>query len=266
MTVRVERDGPVTTVVLSRPEARNAVDTEHAQALVDAFTAFEADPEQSVAVLWGEGGTFCAGGDLKEVQRTGAELWLSDIDFPDDDTAPAPNGPMGPSRLELGKPVIAAVSGAAVAGGMELAMWCDIRVAEQDAFFGVYCRRWGIPFLDGGTVRLPRLVGQGRAAEILLTGRTVPASEALSIGLAEKVVPTGTARAAAEALAQEIARFPQDCVRADLQSLHGQYGKPVRQALREEFVSGLAAMADEGVAGAGRFVGGRGRHGDYARI
>jgi enoyl-CoA hydratase len=266
MTVRVERDGPVTTVVLSRPEARNAVNTEHAQALVDAFTAFENDPEQRVAVFWGEGGTFCAGGDLKEVQSTGATLWLDDLVPPDDDAAPAPNGPMGPSRLELTKPVIAAVSGAAVAGGMELAMWADIRVVEQDAFFGVYCRRWGIPFMDGGTVRLPRLVGQGRAMEIILTGRTVPATEALSIGLAEKLVPTGGARAAAEEMAQEIARFPQDCVVADLTSVHGQLGKPLRQALREEYAGALSSMEHEGVAGAGRFVGGKGRHGDYAQI
>lgn len=266
MTIRVERDGPVTTVVLSGAGARNAVNTATAQLLVDAFTEFEQDDTARVAVLWGEGGTFCAGGDLKEVRATGADRWLRDIDFPDDDTAPAPNGPMGPSRLELTKPVIAAVSGAAVAGGMELALWCDVRVAEEDAYFGVYCRRWGIPFLDGGTVRLPRLVGQGRAMEIILTGRTVPAAEASTIGLCERLVPTGQARPAAEQLAQEIAGFPQNCVRADLTSVHRQYGKPMRQALREEFVHGLAAMEHEGVAGASRFVDGRGRHGGYAEI
>ena len=173
---------------------------------------------------------------------------------------------MGPSRLELTKPVIAAVSGAAVAGGMELAMWCDIRVAEDDAYFGVYCRRWGIPFLDGGTVRLPRLVGQGRAMEIILTGRTVPASEASTIGLCERLVPSGQARHAAEELAHEIARFPQACVQADLTSVHRQYGKPLRRALREEFVHGLSAMEHEGVYGASRFADGRGRHGDYTAI
>jgi enoyl-CoA hydratase len=266
MAVRVERAGPVTTVIMDRPQARNAVNTETAQDLVDAFAEFEADPAASVAVFWGAGGTFCAGGDLREVQQTGALRWLNDIEFPGDDGAPAPNGPMGPSRLELTKPVIAAVAGAAVAGGMELAMWCDVRIAEEDAFFGVYCRRWGIPFLDGGTVRLPRLVGQGRATEIILTGRTVPAAEALRIGLCEQVVPTGQARQAAEAMAREIARFPQACVRADLASVRRQYGKPLRQALREEFVHGKYAMQHEGVAGASRFTEGKGRHGDYVSI
>ena len=264
--VTVERDGPVWTVVLHRPEARNAVDSATARALADAFIAFDADPEAAVAVLWGSGGTFCAGGDLKEVQRAGGAHWLTDRDFPDDDAAAVPIGPMGISRLALGKPTIAAVAGAAVAGGLELAIWCDLRVVEQDAYFGVYCRRWGVPLIDGGTVRLPRLIGQGRALDLILTGRRVDAAEAGAIGLADRVVAPGSARAEAEALAHEIARFPQRCVRADLTSARGQAGKPERAAMRAEWRGGIGALAREGVAGAGRFAAGRGRHGDYGEI
>lgn len=265
-TVHVEKADSVTTVILDRPQARNAVDTKTAEDLIDAFQEFEQDPSANVAVFWGAHGAFCAGGDLKQVTDTGAETWLNHIDFPDDHAADIPGGPMGPSRLELTKPVIAAVSGPAVAGGMELALWCDIRVMEEDAYFGVFCRRWGIPFLDGGTVRLPRLVGQGRAMEIILTGRPVDAQEALSIGLCERIVPAGQARKAAEDLAEDIARFPQACVRADRNSVNRQYGLPIQEALRQEFDHGREALRNEGVPGASRFTGGKGRHGDYTAI
>jgi enoyl-CoA hydratase len=266
MTVRTETNGAVTTIVHSRPEARNAMDPESADALVDAFLAFEADPRADVAVLWGEGGAFCAGWDLKYASSlSGQSLPLAHLDFPGDGSAP-PRGPLGPTRLDLSKPVIAAVAGPAVAGGMELALWCDIRVMEADAYFGVYCRRWGIPLLDGGTVRLPRLVGQGRALEIILTGRKVPAEECLRIGACEHVVPSGGSREAAEALAQEIARFPQGCVRADRRSVFSQYGLPVREAMEREWTGGLQALEREGVEGAGRFAAGSGRHGDFREI
>lgn len=266
MNVHVERSGPVTTVILERPNARNAVDPETADALVAAFEAFNRDPEAKVAVFFGSHGTFCAGWDLKY----GASLAGSDVratlalDFPDDD-APPPRGPMGPSRLELDKPVIAAVAGAAVAGGMELALWCDMRVMEEDAFFGVYCRRWGVPLVDGGTVRLPRIVGMGRAMDLILTGRRVDAAEALRIGLCERVVPRGRARAEAEKLAHEIARFPQGAVRADRRSAYETHGLPVREALKREWANGTPTLA-EAVSGAGRFAAGKGRHGDFEEI
>src|SRR5688572_20875480 len=193
MSVRIEKKGKVWTVIHSRHEARNAMDPESADALVDAFLAFDSDPDASVAVLWGEGGAFCAGFDLKYagslVDDPGT---LHEIDYPLDDRNAIPRGPLGPTRLELDKPVIAAVAGPAVAGGFELALWCDVRVMEASAYFGVYCRRWGVPLIDGGTVRLPRIVGRGRAMEIILTGRKVPADEALRIGACEHVVPDGT--------------------------------------------------------------------------
>src|SRR6202163_2806894 len=215
MVVRAEKSGRVTTVVHHRPEARNAMDPDSADALVEAFLAFDADPEASVAVLFGEGGAFCAGWDLKYgASLQGLSGPLRNLDFPEDGATP-PRGPLGPTRLELDKPVIAAVAGPAVAGGMELALLCDIRVMEETAYLGVYCRRWGIPLLDGGSVRLPRLVGQGRAMEIILTGRKVPAEEAMRIGLCERVVEEGHARKAAEAMARTIARFPQEAVHAD---------------------------------------------------
>src|SRR5690606_3537889 len=204
MTVRVERRGPVTTVVISRPQARNAVDRKTAGELADAFRAFDDDPDAAVAVLWGEGGTFCAGADLKALDNRVAE---------DGD------GPMGPTRLRLSKPVIAAVSGHAVAGGLELALWCDLRVAEESAVFGVFCRRWGVPLIDGGTVRLPRLIGTSRAMDMILTGRPVPADEAYQMGLVNRLVAPGEARQAAERLAAEIAAFPQTCLRHDRLSL-----------------------------------------------
>src|SRR5882724_2049239 len=227
MSVRIERRGSVVTVIHSRPDARNAMDPASADALFVAFRAFERDRDASVAVLWGEGGTFCAGWDLKYASSLSGSRPLAHLDFPPEGGEP-PRGPLGPTRLELSKPVIAAVAGAAVAGGMELALWCDLRIMEEDAYLGVYCRRWGIPLLDGGTVRLPRLVGQGRALEIIMTGRKVPAEECLRIGACEKVVPSGTARLSAEALAREIARFPPECVRADRRSVYLQHGLSVR--------------------------------------
>jgi enoyl-CoA hydratase len=264
-SVKVEKNGPVTTVILSRPDVRNAVDPPTGRKLVDAFTAFDRDPDAAVAVFFGDHGAFCAGGDLKALAGDDGKAWLKDLHFPADGVA-IPPGPLGPSRLELNKPVIAAVAGPAVAGGMELALWCDVRVMEEDAYFGVYCRRWGVPLIDGGTVRLPRLVGQGRALEIILTGRKVPADEALRIGMCEKVVPKGQSRAAAEAMASEIARFPQACVRADRASVHKGHGLPLRQAMRQEYENGLDCLRREGVAGAARFAGGLGRHGDYRDI
>jgi enoyl-CoA hydratase len=269
--VRVEKSGSVWTVIHSRfAEARNAMDPDSAEALVEAMLAFDADASASVAVLWGEGGAFCAGWDLKFAST------LSDRDafqrevvdglaFPTGANA-APRGPLGPTRLELSKPVIAAVEGPAVAGGMELALWCDIRVMARDAYFGVYCRRWGIPLLDGGSVRLSRLVGQGRAMEIILTGRKVEANEALRIGMCEQLVERGEARAAAEAIAHEIARFPQAAVRADRRSVIETHGVPVREALRREWANGVEAHFKEGATGAGRFAAGLGRHGDFGKI
>lgn len=271
MTVSIEKAGAVWTVIHDRHrEARNAMDPASADALAEAFLAFDRDPQASVAVLWGAGGAFCAGWDLKYAATLAdpdafRREVVEDLAFPSG-ANPAPRGPLGPTRLELSKPVIAAVEGPAVAGGMELALWCDVRVMAESAYFGVYCRRWGIPLLDGGTVRLPRLVGQGRAMEIVLTGRKVPADEALRIGLCEQVVPEGGARAAAEAMAREIARFPQAAVRADRRSVIEGHGRPVREALRIEWANGVDAHLREGAAGAGRFAAGLGRHGDFGRI
>ncbi|MGC0207573.1 crotonase/enoyl-CoA hydratase family protein [Streptomyces levis] len=251
MPVRVERRGPVTTVVLSRPEVRNAVDGPTAAELAAAFRAFEADEEARTAVLWGEGGTFCAGADLKAL-GTGHGNRVE----------PEGDGPMGPTRMRLSKPVIAAVAGHAVAGGLELALWCDLRVAEEDAVFGVFCRRWGVPLIDGGTVRLPRLIGTGRALDLILTGRPVPAAEALDMGLVNRVVPPGRARAAAEELAAGIARFPQACLRSDRASVLGQEGLGEPAALEAEFRHGTGVLA-ESLEGAARFAAGAGRHGSY---
>ena len=217
-------------------------------------------------MFWGAGGAFCAGWDLKlAASLAGKPEPLKALDFPDDG-GPAPRGPMGPSRLELSKPVIAAVAGPAVAGGFELALWCDLRVMEEDAYFGVYCRRWGIPLIDGGTVRLPRLVGQGRALDIILTGRKVTAEEAYRIGLAERIAPKHRSREVAEALAHEIARFPQDCVRADRRSVYRAHGLPVAEALRSEWETSVHVLEEEGVAGAARFSSGKGRGGDFGAI
>ena len=243
------------------------MDPASAEALADAFVAFDRDAEAAVAVLWGEGGAFCAGWDLKY----GAALVddpspIHALDYPAVDGASLPRGPMGPTRLELDKPVIAAVAGPAVAGGFEVALWCDVRVMERSAYFGVYCRRWGVPLIDGGTVRLPRLVGTGRAMEIILTGRKVPAEEALRIGACEHVVEDGASRIFAESLAHEIARFPQACVRADRRSVHAQQGLGLREAMRNEWFNGLPAFKAEGAAGAARFASGKGRHGDFGEI
>jgi len=270
MAVRIEKDGSVWTVIHDRPEARNAMDPESADALTAAFLEFEADPDASVAVLYGAGGAFCAGWDLKYVSSLNAAYPLGELDIstarPRGNGGEIPRGPLGPSRLELDKPVIAAIEGPAVAGGMELGLWCDFRVMAEESYFGVYCRRWGVPLIDGGTVRLPRIVGQGRALEIILTGRKVPAEECMSIGLCEYLTPKGGARAKAEALAQEIARFPQVCVRADRRSAIKSHGLSVREALIQEWYNGREALIADGVAGAGRFSDGLGRHGDFGKI
>ncbi len=266
MAVRIEKSGNVTTVIHSRPEVRNAMDPDSAVALERAFLEFDADPAQRVAVFWGEGGAFCAGWDLKYASSLkGEDAPLSALNFNAND-AVIPRGPMGPSRLELSKPVIAAVAGPAVAGGFELALWCDIRILETSAYFGVYCRRWGIPLIDGGTIRLPRLVGQGRALEIILTGRKVEADEALRIGACEQVVAEGQSRAAAEQMAHEIARFPQACMRADRRSVYQQHGLSLRAALQQEWENSVRVIESEGIEGAGRFTSGRGRHGGFSDL
>ena len=252
MNFRVEKSGPVTTVVLHRSEVRNAVDRATADALSEAFRAFDADPDAKVGVLFGEGGAFCAGADLKAV-AAGTPNRLD----PDGD------GPMGPSRMLLSKPVVAAISGHAVAGGLELALWCDLRVAEEDAVLGVFCRRWGVPLIDGGTVRLPRLIGLSRALDLTLTGRPVKADEALAMGLVNRVVPKGQARAAAEALAAELAAFPQACLRADRMSSHLAFDAELPAALRAEHVRGAEVLSAESDPGAKRFADGAGRHGKF---
>jgi len=251
VSVRIERDGVVWTVVIERPEARNAVDGPTAAALADAFREFDADPDASVAVLCGAGGTFCAGADLKAMSNP----------LNDDMSG---NGPMGPSRLALSKPVIAAIGGYAVAGGIELAAWCDLRVMDADAVVGVFCRRWGVPLIDGGTVRLPRIVGLGRALDLILTGRAVGAEEAYAMGFANRVVEPGTAIAAAQRLAAEIAAFPQGCLRSDRHSAYEALDAPsLTDALAREFELGLASLRAEGRAGADRFATGEGRHGAF---
>ena len=252
MSVNVVRNGAVTTVIIDRPHARNAVNGPTAIALFEAFEEFDRDDSASVAVLWGDHGTFCAGADLKAIGTPASNPTL-----PPDVAGPAP---MGPTRMVLSKPVIAAVSGYAVAGGLELALWCDLRVVETDAVFGVFCRRWGVPLIDGGTVRLPRLIGHSRAMDMILTGRAVGADEALAMGLANRVVPTGQARQAAEELAAELARSPQGCMRADRLSALRQWGHSEIDAMAFEFGS-LSRVAAESIAGAQRFADGAGRHG-----
>jgi enoyl-CoA hydratase len=249
--VRIERDGPVFTVLLSRPERRNAVDGPTASELADAFRQFDADDTAAVAVLHGEGGVFCAGADLKAVGTESGNRVERDGD-----------GPMGPTRMRLGKPVIAAVAGHAVAGGLELALWCDLRVAEESAVFGVFCRRWGVPLIDGGTVRLPRLIGTSRAMDMILTGRPVGAAEALQFGLANRVVADGQSRAAAEELAGQIARFPQTCMREDRLSMLEQDGLEEPDAIANELRHGISSLADV-QAGLERFRAGAGRHGSF---
>ena len=243
MSVSVERSGAVTTVILDRPERRNAVDRPTAEALAEAFRQFADDDTAKMAVLWNKNGTFCAGADLKAV----AEGRGNRID-------PAGDGPMGPSRMQLDKPVIAAVSGFAVAGGFELALWCDLRVVEEDATFGFFERRWGVPLIDGGTIRLPRLIGLSRALDLILTGRAVGAAEALAMGLANRVVPAGTARAAAEALAHELAALPQTCLRQDRLSAYEQHGLPLAEALANELAHGMISLEAGVEEGARRFT------------
>lgn len=250
--VTVSIQGPVTVIGIDRPDVRNAVDRPTAQALADAFRAFDADPGSSVAVLHGENGTFCAGADLKAIAGDAGNRVAADGD-----------GPMGPTRLRLGKPVIAALSGHAVAGGLELALWADLRVAEESAVLGVFCRRWGVPLIDGGTVRLPRLIGTSRAMDLVLTGRPVSASEALDIGLVNRVVADGSALTAAIDLATEIARFPQECMRRDRLSLLEQEGLDEEAAIRNEYDHGLISLQAGAVAGAARFADGAGRHGSF---
>ncbi len=259
--VRVERVESLATVILDRPEVRNAVDPPTAAALATEFLELDSDEGIAAIVLWGAGGTFCAGADLRAV----AAGWDPARLNPPSGDAADPYGPMGPTRLELSKPVIAAVSGHAVAGGLELALWCDLRVAEEDAVFGVYCRRWGVPLIDGGTVRLPRLIGESRALDLVLTGRPVRADEALAIGLANRLVPRGQSRPAAEALARELAALPQRCLRSDRLGVRRQWDRTIADALREEFASGLAVLTSgESAAGADRFVRGAGRSGQPA--
>jgi enoyl-CoA hydratase len=254
--IAIERDGPVTTIIINRPEARNAVDNETADALADAFRAFDNDDDQRIAVFTGAGGTFCAGADLKAI-ASGERKARYRIEG---------DGPMGPSRLQLSKPVVAAVEGFAVAGGLELALWCDLRVASETAVFGVYCRRWGVPLIDGGTVRLPRLIGQSHAMDMILTGRPVGGEEALRMGLANRLVPAGSAREEAEALARQLAQFPQRCMNTDRASVYRQWGLPFEAAMHAEFAHGIGMVAAEGQAGAARFAGGAGRSGNFSDI
>jgi len=259
--VTIERLGDIHVVTLSRPDVRNAVDSDTARALHAAFLAFEDDADARVAVFHGAHGHFCAGWDLQHGARLAAQgdaSGLAGLDF--DTTDARAIGPMGPSRLRLSKPVIAAVSGAAVAGGMELALWCDLRVMEADAYFGVYCRRFGVPLIDGGTVRLPRLVGMGHAMDLILTGRKVEAAEALQMGLANRMVPTGQAREAALALARQLAAFPQATILADRESAYTQWNLPLAEALQQEWQRGKKRIPDA-LKGATRFAAGEGRHG-----
>ncbi|SMO48860.1 enoyl-CoA hydratase [Thalassovita litoralis] len=266
MTVNISDQGRVRVIEIHRPTARNAVDPETARALYQAFTAFDEDQAVDVAILTGGAGTFCAGFDLKTAADGRGAAWIGGLDIPEgwnplDDPMP---GPMGPTRLMLSKPVIAAVEGFAVAGGLELAAWCDLRVASEAAVFGVFCRRWGVPLIDGGTVRLPRMIGQGRANDMILTGRPVPAPEAQAMGLVNETVPEGQALARALELAQDLLRFPQMCMRADHLSARGD-AADLGAALRREWQS-VATFAAEGAAGAARFASGKGRGGDFSGI
>ena len=265
MSVEVETQGRVTLVTLHRPDVRNAVDATTAQALHAAFVAFDQDAQADVAVFHGAGGHFCAGWDLQAGARLLAdgvapEALAQSLDFAAD--AVHPPGPMGPSRLQLSKPVIAAIEGAAVAGGMELALWCDLRVMAEDAYMGVFCRRFGVPLIDGGTVRLPRLVGLSHALDLILTGRKVEADEALRMGLCNRMVPAGQALEAALALAHQLAAFPQATLRADRASALAAEGLPLQQALLQEWAGGRECLA-EALRGASRFAAGQGRHGQF---
>jgi enoyl-CoA hydratase len=252
--VNTELIGTTFVVAINRPEVRNAVNGAVAEALAAAFRTFEADDNAKVAVLAGEGGTFCAGADLRAIGTRDANRVTGDGD-----------GPMGPSRMNLSKPVIAAIDGYAVAGGMELALWCDLRVMEEDATLGVFCRRWGVPLIDGGTARLPRIIGAGRALDLILTGRAVGASEALAIGLVNRVVERGHARAAALDLAEEIASFPEVCMREDRLSMYEGLGRPEADAMTIEFSHGLTSLGADMRENVSRFVSGEGRHGEFKK-
>lgn len=254
MSVEVLRRGPVTIVALDRPEVRNAVDAEHAARLVEAFAEFDADDDAAVAILHGRGGHFCAGADLTAV-AAGESVQLR---------APGEGaGPMGPTRMLLGKPVIASVDGYAVAGGLELALWADLRVVDPGAVFGVFCRRWGVPLIDGGTVRLPRLIGQSHALDMILTGRPVGADEALRMGLANRVSAPGAALDEAIALAERLAAFPQTCLREDRVSMYEQHGLGLPDAIAGEWRHGMTSLAADAMSGAARFASGAGRHGSF---
>jgi enoyl-CoA hydratase len=251
--VRVEADGPVAIVTIDRPEVRNAIDPETASLLAGAFRAFDADGELNVAVLTGADGTFCSGADLKALARGDAHRLAEDGD-----------GPLGPTRMVLSKPVIAAMEGYAVAGGLELALWCDLRVAARDAVFGFFDRRFGVPLVDLGTIRLPRLIGHSRAIDMILTGRPVSGEEAYGVGLVNRLVDHGAALDAATQLAHDLARFPQACMRSDRLSAYEQWWLPFDEALRGELRHGLEAIASgETGRGAERFVNGTGRHGSF---
>ena len=263
--VTLSHHGAITVVTLDRPDVRNAVDADTARQLYDAFVAFDADPHARVSVFHGAHGHFCAGWDLQAGARMAQQVSLGLGAFAELDFSPAdaqPLGPMGPSRLLLSKPVIAAISGAAVAGGMELALWCDMRVMEADAYFGVFCRRFGVPLIDGGTVRLSRLIGMGHAMDLILTGRRVDAPEALQMGLCNRVVPSGTALEAAMALAEQLAAFPQRTMLADRASAYAQWDLPMPEALHQEWLRGKGCIAS-GLEGAVRFAGGAGRNGKF---
>ena len=271
MTVRVEKNDGVWTIIHSRPESRNAMDPSSADQLTDVFLEFNDDEDGKVAVFWGEGGAFCAGWDLKLASALNENDPLKDLDIEINDEVLEnsnlmPRGPMGPSRLNLKKPVIGAIAGPAVAGGMELALWCDFRVMEVSSYLGVYCRRWGIPLIDGGTIRLPRIVGRGRALEIILTGRQVKAKECLALGLCEYISENGQSRQKAEELAQQIASFPQICVQADRRSVYAQEGLSMIDALKQEWFNGKKALSEEGLKGANNFKKGFGRHGDFDKL
>lgn len=268
MSIEVRKDGDVTIVRINRPDARNAVNPEMAEALFQAFVAFDRDPEQKVAILTGIDGAFCAGFDLKRAAGGMDDTWFADhdldADFDGRNDHPR-KGPMGPTRLMMSKPVIAAISGPAVAGGMELALWCDLRVMEETAYMGVFCRRWGVPLIDGGTVRLPRIVGHGRAMDLILTGRQVDAVESLQIGLANRVCPEGKALETAMALARDLVKFPQQCMRADRSSAIAQWSLDLPQALVREWRS-ADVFKSEGSGGAARFASGKGRSGNFEEI
>lgn len=255
MTVSIERRDRVTLVTLSRPEVKNAVDTVTARELAAAFREFDEDADSDVAVFYGDNGTFCAGADLKSIASGGEAM--AGLSFEGD-------GPMGPSRMVLNKPVIAAVSGYAVAGGLELALWCDLRVVEQSTVMGVFCRRWGVPLIDGGTVRLPRLIGHSRAMDLILTGRPVDADEALQMGLANRIVADGECLKAALELAGQLLQYPQTCLRSDRLSAHEQWDLPYEKAMQNEFERGVQVIeSKETVIGATRFASGKGRHGNF---